>query len=126
MSDRFNHVHDLCEKCLKEWVPILGLDRWAISRDYIPKRKDDSPGTIAEISMSWEYKQAGLSFYLDATNSMTDKQIEGVVVHELCHPLVVFMRGKNHKMYKEERVVTELAEAFIRARYPNEDVNDYS
>ncbi len=51
----------------------------------------------------------------------SEARLEEIVVHELCHVLVNGMRTYDHHddrmMEQEERVVTELAYAFIRARH---------
>jgi hypothetical protein len=65
----------------------------------------------AWIYADWKYATASLHINLDSFSRMGDKDIESVIIHELCHALVNEMR--EGEMHHEERVVTGLAKAFI-------------
>lgn len=121
MSERYNYIHEFVEKCLDKWIPIMGLEKWSISRSYFPGLKTSSTTTLMEIGSVWEYSQATFNVYLPTLSDMTDSQLEGIVVHELCHPLVMLMRGKKEtkeKIRREEKTVCGLARALLLARYP--------
>lgn len=99
---------DVIRKYIKKWKTNLFLGSWRINfnvRDYL-KTGDDGFGTIATCDSSWQYFEATLNFSLEKMANMEEKDIEGVVVHELLHAVVNEMREEDIK--HEERVVSQL------------------
>lgn len=111
----------------KFWFPVLGLDHWRIiGFEYQREGKPDKPDAVAEVVSAWDYQHATIFIYCPAWIGISDDEAEYFFVHECCHMLVNEMRcwsdmnisaaetarAKEH----EERVVTNLAVAFIRAR----------
>lgn len=101
----------------------MNLDRWSIQVNYEPATCDSSPGLAACITADWRYKTAKIDVFVPTMAKMKDSQIEFILVHELSHALVCAMRGKKHRMEMEESVVTEVASALMRTKYPEYRLN---
>lgn len=110
----------------KKWFPILGLNRWRnIPIVFRRECSSDKPGAMAEVASAWDYKHATIFIYAPKWfEYMANSEYH--FVHECCHILVNEMRcwgpvtvpadDYERNIQHEERVVTELAMAFIRAR----------
>ena len=112
----------IVQRFLASWVPILGLDHWHIDILYHSEPPENwSKGQVGGCCVQWKYKEVTLGFLLTSLSDATEKRLEYIVVHELCHTVVNQMRGTmnwdHNDMANEERVVTEMAYAFIRARH---------
>lgn len=112
-------------KHIDYWIPVLGLDSW-IRLDVSCALGSDAsnPGTLAETIVDWRYMEANIDFYLGSIveSGITPHRMEYIVVHELCHCVVSEMRPKLHEGERadtdhEERVASNLARAFMRAKY---------
>jgi hypothetical protein len=127
-----NHANELskCEILLQSyidyWIPVLGLGSWSrITSTCHPDSHPVNSGTLGEAAVNWRYMEADINFYLGCMLGLDAKRIEYIVVHELCHCLVNEMRDENseedhqHKYLipHEERVVCNLAMAFLRLKY---------
>lgn len=125
-KDRIKAIYD-------RWDQVLGLRWWTVKQVWVRDLdgfQSESNGHTsfivhARTTASWPYMTATISFNLVDMANLDDKDAERVVVHELCHILVNEMRydetvsglahGENGRMH-EERVVTTLAQAFLRVR----------
>lgn len=105
---------------LNKWLRPLGLLWWKIDIFYSDNPtdvlrefgSDDDGIVLARTFADWRYGTASIHFnVLDINEARLDsKEIEQVVLHELCHILVCEMcEGEKHH---EERVVTCLTSAF--------------
>ena len=134
MTDKqFNITKRRVKSILEEWATgrnprMVPLKQWQIYPEYSrgAGETDDGGEAAAQVVSSWHYKRAQIVFYLPALEPMADLEIEQSVVHELCHILVNEMRewgnyenetGKFAEARHEERVVTDLAMAFLGAKY---------
>ncbi len=102
------------------WVDIMGLSGWRINIRYIkaPEMTKLTGGTLYEAfcTPQWEYKTADLYFNLDEVVGMQVDEGESLVVHELAHCLVSEMRSWEKDSDHEERVVTDIERALMRAK----------
>lgn len=99
---------------------ILGLENWDIKVRYhsIYKVGGGDGGTQADATGSWEYMNGTINFFLAAMIDCGEETWEPTVVHELCHFIVMEMRDPKGESVSphEERVVTMLEKAFIKAQ----------
>jgi hypothetical protein len=94
------------------WRKILGVEAWDID---FRLRDEDTDKTIAgETTADWRYLTATIALTPDKLNEMSDKEAEGLIVHEYMHVILDEMKagGVDH----EERVATMLERAFMRLR----------
>ncbi len=125
------------DKYFHKWRPILNLDRWEIQvsfcRESVLKVNGEySVDCLAHASCRWEYMHATITYGLIPLSEKTDDELELVIVHEFCHLLVSEMRewcqttrltddSSASSMKHEERVVTQMADSFVRAWYAGID-----
>lgn len=121
VGESMTSAHTEVDKHLTYWLPLLNLDTWNVSVNFEPEISPHRPECIASMNASWCYKEAAMTCYLPNLAKMKDRQIEYVVVHELCHVMVCMMRNRKSKVEMEEAVVTELAKSFMRTKYPDWD-----
>lgn len=132
MNDKqYNDLVGEIRALATRWIDALGLRQWMI--DFVWKREpgiitDENSTTVtfrsAEVSCSWRYMHASLTFFLPSVADYIDKEpivdrgerLESLVLHELCHLLVNETRQDADRENHEERVVTQLANAFLWAR----------
>lgn len=102
-----------------KWVKRLGLLWWDLELTYYTDPAEilreftvtDDEMTQAKVYADWRYATAKILVNLPAFEGMTERKIERVIVHELCHVLVNEMREDD--IHHEERVVTGLTKAFL-------------
>jgi len=105
---------------VKRWKEVLGLGNWKIDEwyhqdpgDYF--KSEDGGTSRAIVYADWRYMTADIHFNIpEMKKSLSIVDIERTVVHELSHILVNQMRNKG--IDHEERVVTELTNAFLFLR----------
>lgn len=105
---------------MAKWSSILGLDRWEVSSEFHLEAPDEwARGQAGECKCDWRYRYAVIGFHIPRFLDREDSELEYTVVHELCHVMVNETRDRKRfpdkMMEHEERVVTELAHAFLRA-----------
>jgi hypothetical protein len=130
VTDReYNEQKRRIQALIKKWVRPLGLGWWQIdftyNRDGLESKRGDRD-CVGSCDADWEYLRAYVSFNLPKLAEMDNDDAERVFVHELCHIFVNEMRmwgdreieSEKHDeaMHHEERVVTQLANAFLWAR----------
>lgn len=122
LQPELQRCYDLCTGYVDKWSKIMGIDRWDITVDYNSLKFDEDARTNAYCQSSWQYKSAYLEVFLPTLKGNSAWEIESLIIHELCHILVCEMRGLPDEDGKvnphEERVVTEMTQAFLRAHYP--------
>lgn len=72
-------------RLIKMWYKPAGFGWWRTEFVYSRERKPNDDNVAAETHADFAYSQATITFYLPAMRDMDDDDLEGVVVHELCH-----------------------------------------
>lgn len=139
MTDReYRRLRKRIRRIAEGWITSLGLRWWSIDliydrdgsavRPLTPEERAADKHLLGEAHVQWQYLKARVVFNMPeiAADDMTDREIERLVVHELCHVLVREMREwapeevtvdrNDIGMKAEERVVTTLASAFLWTR----------
>lgn len=121
LGERIQKQKNMLAHLMSLWVTTLGLEHWDTEALYHLEEPDNwSRRQVGECICSWKYKTITIGFAMNKISHSSEQRLEEIVVHELCHVLVNGMRTHDHDdrmMEQEERVVTELAYAFIRARH---------
>lgn len=108
----------LIDRYMNKWTYCMGLGWWRVDGYYLkgkeakkefPRNGQDT--TLARAYADWRYSIASVYFNMPAIKGMEPKEIENMVIHELCHVLVNEMR--EGELHHEERVVTTLTKAFL-------------
>ena len=115
MSDKeFEKLKATVQGYFLKWRTLLGLCQWDIivyyEREASPDDGTRSTGAIN--TSSYPYKQAEITFYLPVLKEWGKARTEKAVIHELTHLLVAEMRDCDKDLNHEERVVTDLTNAF--------------
>jgi hypothetical protein len=115
-------AHRIARKHINWWTCWLGLRWWSIEAIYVEHINTPEEGDLvrAECSADWRYLRATLCFAYDALINCTKKEIEHLVVHELCHVLINEIHHDD-QLDHEERVVTTMTDAFL---WVKEHAND--
>lgn len=126
-SKKIEKFQNLLDSYLDYWIPVLGLDSWSRITSYFNIETRPSSGTLGDAAVNWQYTEADITIYLAeiVDGDFPEDRLEYVVVHELCHCLVNEMRDENsdekhlnkYLIPHEERVVSNLAMAFLRLKY---------
>lgn len=115
-ANELDKAYNTIKGYFQKWIPLLGLENWSIKDRYHMTFKDGGSGndTLADAGGYWEYMSGHVNFYLPAMiDASTDW--ESVVIHELCHFVVMEMRNPDNPISPhEERVVSMLENAFMR------------
>jgi hypothetical protein len=112
ISDKeIRRVKKLVRKYLKYWVHILGLGFWRVDLCFIDCFEDRQ--VVAETTVEWKYLEIHITFSLVALCDFAEQRIERIVLHELCHGLINEMRSYHDDHDHEERVASQLANAFM-------------
>lgn len=110
-------VKELISERITWWKAKMGLGYWNVRYDFQkgkPEQLEDGFQICARCGADWAHEDALITFYPKAMKNYSEDEIENTVVHELLHIFVNEMRQKG--LDHEERVVTELAKAFIWVR----------
>lgn len=124
MTDKeYRTTRNRIVKIFNKWSLILGFRHWEITAKFTREEQPDN--VVATCSASWEYKDATLTFHCDSLFGFSDKRLTTTIIHELCHVLIKETRewapekltgeALDKAMRHEERVVSEMADAFIWA-----------
>lgn len=93
-----------------KWKEHLFLNPWRFNPTYVRESGKDVAGRgssiEAQCNARWEYLEADVKFFMHQIHGMSDRQLEELVIHELCHCIVAEMREK--QVCHEERVVSHL------------------
>ena len=115
---RYKEIRNILKGYLKKWRSRLGLDYWNITSNWVWANKKDIGEYRAvggETKTLWPYLTATIDFYLPDLVYCDDDELEEMAVHELTHVLVAeAMEQDGMCTPNQERVVTELARAFLR------------
>lgn len=108
------------EPVLERWRGIMGLADWRLNfafydGSYISFDGTASGEAIATCSPQWQYQRASIAFNLEEVERLDDGSLEAVVVHELVHVLVAEMGDPDLVTAHEERSVTMIERALLRA-----------
>lgn len=119
-AEQLRAAKEVIESFVSLWIGRLGLEHWALKQQFHTGLRPDSPDTAACTYSDWKYKHATVEFYLGVMASMGAEEQELVVVHELLHVILNEIHGATDENRSEddraheERVVTELTQAFLR------------
>lgn len=126
-TKEYIQIRNKAQKFFHEWRLNLGLRWWQVTLRTHDERFEDNGDCNGTCRVDWEYLYATIDLYLSNLVGKSDKEIEELVVHELCHILVNEMRefapekmeGEELKkaMKHEERVVSCLTNAFLWTKY---------
>jgi len=116
-------ANDRARKFFDKWIKPLWLNWWNIHISYYDDEdafEADCPGEHDGIRRGlmfcyadWQYSRATIGVNLEAAALIDDEELESAVVHELCHVLVNEMQRYDYDPAHEERVVSNLARAFV-------------
>lgn len=106
------------------WRDRMDLSHMDISNVFIPSLHGEEDGgdaiddTAALTAGDWQYRSATITWHLPCVAVMTDRALEEVVVHELCHvllcPLAHSLKVGSEKL--EELATENVARALLRYR----------
>ena len=120
------------QRYIDRWHKTLGMGWWKVDYNYYDKRKEFAKGEkdtsyaqdVAARSWSdWRYRNASISFSVPKVATLSDAEVESMVVHELVHILVGSLGARSnpeHRLDHNELVVTSLTHAFLWARKEGE------
>lgn len=107
------------QRFTRRWQPLLVPDYkvyYKFSSD-LPEGDED---TVLKVKSRWDYLHAHIEAFLPNVARHDDDDLEEFVVHEFMHIRLAFLGKAGAK--QEERVATELAQAFIRVAAPRQEV----
>lgn len=120
-KSHYDHVREY----VSEWGPIwrhrMGLGHVEIEHVFLETNDPDQPpGTDHHITAftdgRWEYLSARIVWYLPSAVRHSDDELAGVLVHELCHVLLMseqaYVPNKNHEGLE---LATELCSRAVMA-----------
>ena len=90
MTDKeYNVQKKRIEKYINKWQGPMGLKWFSIQSAYCREHRDGLECDIcADTEVLWEYRKAVITYYIPKIETITDGQLEDVIVHELCHVLL--------------------------------------
>jgi predicted aminopeptidase len=105
----------LIRKFTLKWRGKLWLGMWRINNYYhdnlsASEHTRKGVDVVGACTTDWRYLTADIDYGLKPMQTMTDNQIERIVVHELCHVVVNQMREPTYD--NEESVVSHMTAAW--------------
>jgi len=103
------------QKYIDKWFNAMGLGWFQVDMDWVRAEKTDSSGTAAEVSTTWQYRNARISWYLPVLAELDDDKLENTVVHEFVHILInpLTLVDKSEDLSTQHEYATEcIARAF--------------
>lgn len=75
---------------MDRWVRALGLDGWwTFTHEFTTEAiGDDEGSTQADTQADWRLREAAMTWYLERTITLSDAQLDNLVVHEMTHCLL--------------------------------------
>ena len=124
MTDKeYKTIKRLACKYFDVWRLRMGLRHWDLTLLMSRTECPDSRETAGRCDCMWEYKSATITIYAPRFLNAPESKMLRIIIHEFCHVLVREMRewgdpGMDdktaiNKVAHEERVVTNLTDAFI-------------
>jgi len=120
-ADQLRAAKEAIEGFAALWIGRLNLSHWSdITQKFHTGLCPETADCAARTFSDWKYKYATIEFYLGVMVNMEPQEQELVVVHELLHVVLNEMHGASDANLSEddraheERVVTELTQAFLR------------
>lgn len=120
---RATHQRKLVRALTAEWLERLGLDTWfQVTLKFVDApEKDDTAdeGTAAVCEGDWSYRFCRIRVFLPNILNYNKRDLEQMLVHELCHGLVAPMEShvKDRWIAEREHTVETLARAFLFTKY---------
>lgn len=76
------------ERYLKKWHPLLQMGFFQLKYQYIRGLCTDDSQTCAVTNTHWVYRRAHITWFIEKLASLSDAELEDIVVHEFCHVLL--------------------------------------
>lgn len=104
-------------KVRNKWFRALGLGWWRVDYKWVDwiEPKHEGNTVLARCDVDWPYKEATITISLLQVKELDDERLEYALLHEYMHIFVNEMRDDKEGIDHEERVCTDLAQAFIWA-----------
>lgn len=114
------------ELAFYRWRRVLGFVYWECTivyeRDGVCQGRDDERFWAAKCDADWRYLRLQITANVPYLGTLSDRELDGVIIHEYCHALVNEIREvRTDWLDHEERVCTQLAQAIRFARCYGED-----
>lgn len=114
MNDKeYKALKKKIEKLVIRWRDRLGLNSYRLHQEWRRNEPTEDQNTGAMTKMRWEYLEADFIWYMPNLVSLTDNELEEVVVHEFCHILLAPLMHEDteHGRMVYERVTTTVQRA---------------
>jgi hypothetical protein len=106
------HAHrQRARRIFDAWVEPLGLKWFALDIYYVDRKKLVRHGTVATVTVDWEYMQATITVNLRVVQDLSDSELERCLLHELVHILLAEVRGLHSERGHLERTVQMVTKA---------------
>ena len=76
------------QRAIDKWLPLLDMPHMDVRHVFVPARREDDTDCPADTEAKWQYRYAGINYYLPNFCSMDDEDVEKTVLHELVHVLI--------------------------------------
>lgn len=125
-DEEFEKQKSRVQTYFDKWFKPLGMGWFEVDVDWLRSPDEDLPNAAATTTFQWQYRQAGIKFFLPIIATLSDDKLEGVVVHEFAHILTSSMSQNAPEEYDQQMEFgTEtVARALIWARKAGEDSNN--
>jgi len=102
MTDKeYNQLRKKILKILDKWVRPMGLGWYSISYTWKREHPDNGIGASTEYDL-WMYKKITINFDMPILSTISGKELENTVVHELCHILTAPLANNMHLADSED------------------------
>ena len=114
----------LFSACIEKWVKKTWLGWWKIDvvyysgYEFLKLNENYSIDTAAACKTNWTYLTAMILVNSEKLETLSEKEIEEIAVHELMHVFLNEMREEG--IEHEERVATVLTRSFLLAGGEND------
>lgn len=127
MNDqRYAETKERLEKYLTKWHPLLQMGFTELKYEYVRGLCPDDESTCACTNSSWTYRKAHITWYIEKLSTLSDHELEDVVVHELVHVLLAPVTQDQGKEWHEQIEFTTqtIAMLFINVQANKDDKYD--
>jgi hypothetical protein len=92
MKQQYQRIEKLIRRLAAVWQERMGLGHYEIEHVFLDSFEGgvgiDDFAVTAVAEVRWQYQQAKIKWYLPSAVRHTDADLEGTLVHELCHVLL--------------------------------------
>lgn len=97
---------------IDEFFKPLGFGWYTVDFRYDRDLNGDNTNVAATTHVDWHYMQATITFFVPRISDLTDEELYGVVIHELCHIIVAPLQADPSNATWE--LTTELVARTVR------------